>query len=176
MATSIQTSPAIEPIKVVAMAIQAEMGLPDGQIMLGLENWEIPKNTGLYISLLYGVEQVIGNNNYNDQDGQGNYQEVQDVVMLHGIDIDVMSFDSSARLQKEEVLQAIQSYAAQQLMEQYQMRLAKTPGAFVPVPSPEPSKQLNRFQLGITVNALHRRVLTTPYYDKLQPVVVVENP
>lgn len=174
--TSLNTSPTIEPIKVVALALQAEMGLSEGQLMLGLENWEIPKNTGLYIALSYGVETVIGNNNYNSTDEQQNYNEIQDVIMLHQIEIDVMSFDSSARLRKEEVLQAIQSYAAQQLMEQYQMRLAATPGSFSPIITMEQTKQLNRFQITITVNALHRKVKTTPFYDSIQPVDLVENP
>lgn len=170
------TVPQAEPIKVLAMALQAEMGLSDGQIMLGLENWRIPENTGLYIALSYGVEQVVGSVNYNSVDEQGAYSEVQDVAMLHQIDVDVMSFDSSARLRKEEVLQALQSYAAQELMEQYQMRLASTPGSFAPVQTLEQTKQLNRFQITVAVNALHHKVKATPYYDSIQDVELVENP
>lgn len=168
--------PPVEPIKVLGMALQDEMGLVAGQIMLGLENWKIPENTGLYVALLYGPDQVVGNNNYNGTDVQGNFNEVQDVVMLHQIDIDVMSFDASARLRKEEVLQAIQSYRAQELMEKYQMRFASTPGSFLPVQTMEETKQLNRFRLSIAVNALHRKVKTTPFYDSIQDVDLVENP
>lgn len=159
------------------MILQHEMGLEAGQLMLGLENWEIPKNVGLYVALLYGPETVIGNNNYNSLDESGEYSEVQDSVMLHMIDIDIMSFDSSARLRKEAVLWAVQSYYAQTLMEQYQMRLAATPGSFSPVQnSLEETKQLNRFKITIMINAMHRNVKATPYYDSLQPVVLVENP
>lgn len=168
--------PQVEPIKVLAMALQAEMGLGDGQIMLGLENWKIPENQGLYIALSYGVEQVVGNVNYNGTDAQDGYTEVQDIAMLHLIDIDVMSFDSSARLRKEEVLQALQSYAAQELMEQYQMRIASTPGSFAPVQTLEQTKQLNRFMISVAVNALHRKVKATPYYDSIDPVGLVVNP
>lgn len=176
MAYSKPPVPSVEPIKVVAMILQEEMGLEDGQIMLGLENWKIPKNTGLYVALFYGTEQVVGNNNYNSTDPQGNYNEIQDAVMLHSIDIDIMSFDASARQNKEAVLWAIKSYEAESLMERYQMRLASTPGSFVPILTEEPTKQLNRFKLTITVNALHRNVKTTPYYDEIQPVQLVENP
>lgn len=158
------------------MILQAEMGLEDGQIMLGLENWQIPKNTGLYVSLLYGPDQVVGNNNYNGLNALGAFTEIQDAVMLHQIDIDIMSFDSSARLRKEAVLWALQSYTAQSLMEAYQMRLASTPGAFIPVQTMEETKQLNRFHITIAVNAVHRNVKMTPFYDSLQPVDLVENP
>lgn len=171
-----EPSMTVEPIKVVAMVLQREMGLEDGSIMLGLENFEIPKTTGLYVSLLYGPEQIIGNNNYNSIDIHGTYCEVQDVVVLHQVDIDVMSFDSSARMRKEEVLQALQSYEAQQLMEKYQMRIASTSGAFLPIRTMEETKQLNRFQVTISVNALHHKVKSTPFYDTLQTVDLVENP
>lgn len=167
------TVPAVEPIKVLGMVLQQEMGLSAGQIMLGLENWAIPKNTGLYVALLYGPDTTIGNTNYNSIDAQGGYTEVQSAIMLHSIDIQVMSFDSSARERKEAVLWAIQSYTAQQLMEQYQMRLAATPGSFIPVVTDEQTKQLNRFHITIAVNALHQNVKTTPYYDSLQPVKLV---
>lgn len=167
--------PAAEPIKVLAMAIQAELGLKDGQIMLGLENWEIPENTGLYVSLIYGPDQVVGNNSQNSLDDQGSYVEVKSAVMLHTIEVDIMSFDSSARTMKEQVLWALQSYNSQQLMQKYQMRLAQTPSAMVPVPSLEPSKQLNRFRFSVAVNALHQKAQATPYYDALQKVGLVEN-
>lgn len=158
------------------MILQAEMSLPDGQIMLGWENFEIPKNTGIYIALSYGPEQVVGNNNYNSVDDDGNYSEIQDAIMLHTIEIDLMSFSAEARLRKEAVLWALNSYEAQQLMEQYQMRVAWISGAFVPVTSLEETKQLNRFRLTIMVNALHRNVKTTPFYDSLQTVELTENP
>lgn len=167
--------PQVEPIKVIAQILKKEMGLSLGQIMLGLENWEIPENPGLYIALFYGAPQTVANNNQNGVDAQGNYVEVQSAVMLHEIEIDIMSFDPSARTRKEQVLWAIQSYYAQSLMAQYSMRLAKTPGSFIPVTSPEPSKQLNRFRLTIAVNALYQNIKTTPYYDSLQPVKPVEN-
>jgi hypothetical protein len=171
-----QVSPAVEPIKVLAMALQSELALADGQIMLGLENWKIPGNTGLYVAIFYGPEQIVGNNNYNATDADGNYYEVQSAIMLHQIEVDIMSFDSSARLQKEAVLWTIQSSAAQQLMEKYQMRLARMPGAFVPVQSLEETKQLNRFRLTIAVNAVHTNVKTTSYFDSLQPVALTVQP
>lgn len=165
--------PAVEPIKVLGKAIQQELSLPTGQIMLGLENFEIPKNTGLYVALTYGVEQVIGSVNSNGTDLQGNYQEIQAVSMLHQVEVDIMSFDDSARLQKEEVVMALNSYNAQQLMEQYSMRISPIPTSFIAVPSLEPSKQLFRYRFTVSVYALHQRVLVTPYYDTLQTVKLV---
>lgn len=168
--------PTVEPIKVLALVLQAEMEIPVGQIMLGKEQYMIPKTEGLYIALLYGPDQVVGNNNYNSTDPLGNYYEVQDVAMLHQIDVELMSFNSEARTRKQEVLQALPSYEAQALMEQYQMRIASIPGSFIPVETVEETKQLNRFRITIAVNALWRKIKVTPFYDSLQTVELVENP
>lgn len=170
------TIPPVEPIKVLAMILQAELVLADGHIMIGLENWAIPKDTGLYVALFYGPEQVIGNNEYNGVDEHGAYAQVNEAIMLHQVDVDIMSFDSSARTRKEEVLWALKSYEAISLMEQYQMRFASTPGAFVPVQTLEETKQLNRYRITVGVNAIWRQTKTTPFYDSLQEVKLVENP
>ncbi len=172
----VQVSPTKEPIKVLALALQAEMWLPDTNLLLGLENYEIPETTGLYIALLYGAEEIIANNNYSGVDVNGNFQEIQSAVMLHNIDIDIMSFDSSARLQKEAVLWALQSVAAQNLMEQYGMRIAAISGTFVPVQTLEETKQLNRFRISVKVNAVHTNVKSAGYFDSLQPVKLTVQP
>ena len=167
-----QVAPAVEPIKVLAGILQNQMALGAGQIMLGFENWEIPETPGLYVYLAYGSEQVIGNNNTSALDSEGNFVEVQQCVMLHQVVIDVLSFDSSARLRKEGVLWALASQYAQNEMELNGMRIASTPGSFTTITSPEPSKQLNRFQLGIEVYAMHQNDVAAPYFDSLQPVAL----
>lgn len=160
----------------LASAIQTELSLSDGSVMLGFENFPIPETLGLFVSLAYGVEQIVGTSNQNSVDVHDNYEEVQTVSVLHQIEIDVMSFDSSARLRKEEVVMALSSYAAQQLMEVNQMRIASIPSSFVTITSPEPSKQLNRYRFTVSVYALHERILPTPYYDQIGTVGLVIEP
>lgn len=160
----------VEPVKVVGQILQAELGLSAGAIMLGLENWPIPLNAGLYIALLYGPDETIGNNNYNDVDSDGNFCEVQEVIKDHQIDIELMSFDASARVRQQEVLMALASSSAQALMERYSMRVNTQPTSFIPVPDLEETKQLNRFHGSFRVNALHRKVKVVSYYDTLQPI------
>ena len=168
-------APLLEPIKVIANILQAELALPAGQIMLGLENWPIPKNTGLYIVLTYGPEQTISNTNSSALNQAGDFVEVQEAVMLHTVEIDAMSFDDSARLGKEKILWALASYAAQEAMETFDMRIASTPSSFVAIPSLEETKYLNRFKTSFAVNALHRNVKIVPYYDKLGAVTTIPN-
>jgi hypothetical protein len=164
-----------EPIKVVAMALQAQLGLDEKHIMLGLENWSIPNDKGLYVSLLYGPEQIVSNTQQNSVDSNDAYVEVQSSVMLHTIEVDIMSYDSSARTNKEQVLWACTSYQAKQLMGQYQMKLWGMPSVMIPVGSLEPAKQLNRFRFSITIQALHQNEQVTPYYDTITKVGLTEN-
>lgn len=168
-------APLIEPIKLVAKVVQREMGIDDGSIMLGLENWEIPKTAGLYIALAYGPDDTLSSTSQNSTDDQGNYTEVQEAVMLHHIDLDVMSFNSEARLRKEAVLWALASAYSQEQQEVYGMRINQIPGSFIPTPSLEETKQLNRFRISFAVNALHRNIKITPYYDTVNPPEVTYN-
>jgi len=169
-------SPTQEPIKVVASIIQTELGLSDGQVMLSYQNYPIPETVGLYVSLAYGTETVIGSTNYNSTDLQGNYLEVQAVSMMHGVDIEVMSFDDSARLQKEQVVMALSSVNAQNVLAKNNMRLASTPTSFITIGDEQPAKQLNRYHFTVQIYALHEQTLSSSYFDSLQKVDLVVDP
>lgn len=166
------TVPLREPIKVVAEILQSEMGIAAGQIMLGLENYKIPQNEGLYVALFYGPDVVIGSN--NDFVPETN-EEVQTVALLHTIVIQAMSFDESARVRKEEIVMALGSIHAQQSMELNLMRLGMVPQTFLPVPELEETKQLNKFQISITLNALHQKVKAAEYFDDFPTPTIVTN-
>lgn len=165
--------PVKEPIKVLAEILKVEMALEDGQIMLGLENWVIPPNTGLYIALFYGPDTVIGAE--SDFDPETN-DEIQSAAMLHTINIDALSFDSSARLRKQEIVMALNSIFAQQQLEANLMRIGHLPQSFVPVPELEETKQLNKYRLTFAMNALHQKVKPVTYYDDFPEPQILTNP
>lgn len=164
------TVQAKEPIKVLAEILQAEMGMAEGQLMLGLENWKIPPNTGLYIALFYGNEEVVGSN--NDFDPESN-TEIQSVAMLHTVSIEAMSFDSSARLRKEEILMALNSMRAENVLSDNLMRIGQLPQGFLPIPELEETKQLNKYRITFAMNALHQKVKPADYYDKFPAPKVI---
>lgn len=167
-------TPAREPIKVVGDVLAAEMALIPGQIMLGLENWRIPPTRGLYVALLYGTERVVGSVNRTACAGSA-FLEYQEVAMLHDVTVEVMSFDSSARLRRVEVLQALRSVAAQNAADAANMKISGIPENFLPIPSPEPAKQLNRFHASFRVNALYQKVRRADYYATFSTPEVLTN-
>lgn len=165
-------TPLIEPIKVIANILQNELDIKDGNIMLGFEKWNIPSTPGLYVSLIYIGGQAIGNNNYFDSADNTEHQEVS---MHHVIQIDALSFDSSARARKEEIFQALRSLYAQQQAEKNIMQIARIPSNFIDVSNVEATKMLNRFTTTISVTALHTKVKAADYYNTFKPVEVHDN-
>lgn len=158
----------IEPVKVIAGIIKEELQLADEQIMLAYEKYMIPKTDGLYIALNYVSSKKIGGGSRAVPVPTG-MQEEQTVTMLHLIQIDLMSFDSEARVRKEEILMALSSIEAEMEMNRQHMQIARMPSSFVNTASLEETKILNRFTITISVTAAHAKIKTTPnYFDKFQ--------
>lgn len=164
--------PMREPIKVLGDIIKAEMLLEDGQIMLGLENWEIPQTFGLYIALYYGLETTVGQSNDFDT---SSLQEVQTVAMMHEIVIEALSFNEEARVRKEEIIMALNSVRSQNECGRYFMKINNLPQSFVAAPTLEETKQLNKFRIAFALNALHQKIKTVDYYDKFDGAAVTTN-
>lgn len=165
-----------EAIKVIGDVIANQMGLrttgPTAQIMLTNERFNIPPTNDLYVALSYVDGKPIGNNNYFD----GNTViETQQVTMFYHVQIDIMSFDATARTRKEEVYMALRSIYAQQAMEAQNVQIARMPAAFVDASSLEESKMLNRYTMTIAVTALLTKTVTgDSYYDQF-PFQYIEN-
>lgn len=152
-----------EPIKVISDILQQELGLSDGQVMLGYGKWDIPPTPGLYVALVYIGGKAIGSNNYFV--GADN-TEHQEIAMRHLIQIDILSFNADARARKEEILMALRSIYSQQQQDKYAFSIARIPSEFVDASTLEETKMLNRFTLTVAVAALHTKVKAAPYYDK----------
>lgn len=156
-----------EPILVISDIIQSELGLVDGAVMLDYEKFNIVPDPGLYVVLSYVSGKAIGNNNYSIPSTSG-MTEVQQAAMHHIIQIDVMSFDSSARTRKEEIIMALRSIYSQQQQEENTMQIAQIPGEFLNASSMEDTKILNRFTMSIAVKSIYSKTKAAPYYDTFQ--------
>ncbi len=161
-----------EPIKIIADILKHEMDLAVGQIMLDYEKIDILPDPGLYVALSYLGGKAIGNNNYFDPD---TLMEIQEVAMQELIQIDILSFDSSARKRKEEVIMALRSVYSQNAQDANLMQVARIPGDFQNASSLEETKILNRFTMTITVKAIYRKEKDVDYYDQFQNAEVSFN-
>ncbi len=165
-----------EAIKVIGDILVSELGLrssgKDCQIMLTNERFNIPPTEDIYIALSYIDGKPIGNNNFFDGSA---VLEIQQVVMLYHIQIDIMSFDATARTRKEEVYLALRSIFAQAQMEINGVQVARMPSAFVDASSLEESKMLNRYTMTIAVTAMTTKEKSVADYYTTFPFQFDEN-
>lgn len=146
-----------EPILVVADILQNGLGLADDAVVLAYEKNIIPKVSGLYVSLDYvGPAKCIANVNELDPE---NDDQIQSCTYAHMIQMDLLSYDASARRRFTEATMSIASIYAVQQMEKYAMSINRNPSPWVDASSLEPTKRLNRFISTLVVFAVHRKVI-----------------
>ncbi len=125
----------------------------------------IPDARGLYVAVSYVSGKPIGNTNYSVAT-DGGMREVQELLMLYEIQIDLMSYDDSARVLKELAYMGLLSVASQQIQERYNVQVARNPSPFQDVSMLEESGRLNRYTALIAVTQL---IVNTnddvPYYS-----------
>lgn len=163
-----------EPILVLADVLQQGLGLPDDAVVLAYEKNIVPASSGLYVSLDYvGPAKCIGNVNELDADGN----EIQSCAYSHLIQMDLLSYDASARLRKEEASMALASIYAVQMMDAYGLSFARNPSPFIDASSLEPTKRLNRFISSLVVFAVHRKVIPgAPVFTSLGGALTTGGP
>jgi hypothetical protein len=164
-----------EPIKVLADVIQSEMGLDDGHVVLTNQKWPIPKDQGLFVVLGVVSSKVIGNNNYFQDDGAGGGSEVQQAVTSEMIQVDAMSFDSSARARKEEIIMALASQASLRAQSEQSIQIAWMPEGFANTSFLEETAMLNRFTMTLTVKSIRTKTKSAEFYDTFQNTEVTTN-
>lgn len=159
-----------EVAKVIADVLGAEMALDQAHCLLGDQKWNIPADKALFVVVFDQGGPTVGASNFLDTDATSDTYglEVQQSSVLHDIRIELMSYDSEARIRKEEPGLALSSIAAQQAEGLYLVQIgrAQTP---VDASETEVSGRLLKFVTHVNVTALHQKVKTPPgsgYFDK----------
>lgn len=161
-----------EIIKVLGDILKDQMSLRDDQIMLAYSKFNIPDKPDLYVALSHVSGKAIGNSSHFDT--ETNHEHI-DTTMHEIIQIDIMSFDASARTRKEEVIAAITSIFAEQQQDKYNFQIGRIPGEFINVSSLEETKFLNRFTISVAVTSVHTLDRFPDYYDQFPTPEVTAN-
>ena len=151
----------IEPIVAIRNVIRDYMELPDSQIYIYNQNRKTPKTDGLFVVLQFLSSNVYANNKeYIEPD-----QEIQTINSVETITINILSGDHQARLRKEEIVFALNSYIAQQSQQDNCYRIAKIPNSFVNISEAEAGKMLDRFSIEIELFTWYTQTKSIAYYD-----------
>ena len=163
-----------EPLKVIADILAAEMMLTPGQIMLSNQTYVVPTTEGLYIVVGYLSSKFLGVTIVNTPTTSG-MTETQCGSLDHTIQIDAMSFNDDARLRKEEIILALNSNTAEQLMGQNLISISRLPSQIQYLPEPNETKMLQRYSTTMRVKALSQKIINTDYFNQFQTPEVHPN-
>lgn len=169
------TIPVRETIKIIGDILKQQMDLTDEQIMLAYSKYDIPETPGIYIALSYVSGKAIANNNVALPNTNVGMIEYQSITVHEIIQIDALSFDSSARVRKEEILMALRSIFSEQQQEKYNFQIARLGGEFINASSLEVTKYLNRFTTNIAVTSVRNMTKVPEYFDQFDNAEVVTN-
>ena len=154
-----------EPIKVIADILIDELDLDAGQVMLGYQKTNI-LTAGLYVSLSYVSSKVIGVKSELVDVGLGAMKEYQYVSVQHAIQIDLMSYDGTARTRKMEVAMALSSFMAQRAQSDHNLQIAPFVSPFMDASEQEETRFFHRYITTVLVTALTEKSKSTKeYYD-----------
>lgn len=163
--------------KVIIELFRSFMGLDTEQVVLYNQDWKIPADQRLYLSVGFLSERPYGSSRgyQNSDDGKA----LLEVLELHSQEVysvNVYSFGPEALARKEEVLLAFHSTQAEQLMETYSFKLPNLPLSFTDVSQVEGAARLNRYQITFAVLRTRSRTNVVQYYDKFSDPSLLINP
>ena len=169
--------PTREAVKVVADCLQAQiapaLSPKTVTIALAYQKITIPA-AGLMVALFNLASDIIPSDN-TDGSGAG-LVENQSAVLHDTIQIDLLSFDDSARSMRAIAAMALQGLFAESLQETYQIKIAQKPGPFRDTSSLEPTQYIQRYTTTIQTLSIQVYALPADYYSTFPQTTEVLNP
>lgn len=168
-----------ETIKLLASLVQREMNAEDGVWIIYNQKRRLPAEKGYY-----GVVSLLGIRPFGVNARTANDPQSPDLVetvssnQQETIQIEIFSYDDSARLRNVEIIYALASTAAQQLQEKYSFKIGRVPPSFVDVSEVQASKRLNRYALAFNVLRAYSRNRLVQTFSTFQnpPKTILTNP
>ncbi len=168
-----------ETVELVAQLIARQMRLAPGVCQVYNEKRRLPPTTGLFVDVAIIGSRPFGvNTKFEDVAGFSRVVEVQTINNQELLQVDIFSYDASARLRKLDLIFALQSTEAQQMAEKYAFQVGRIPPSFADASEVEASKRLNRFAITFNVLRAYSRRLIAPTFTDFQnpPKRLLTNP
>lgn len=166
-----------ETSKLLAELIQTEMETDEGVVTIYNQKRRIPPTSGFLVDVAIVGDRPFGiNSRFSAVEDQDDMDETITVNQQEVVQVDIYSYDDSARLRRIEILYALASLAAQQLSEQYGFQIGRIPPNFVDVSEVEASKRLNRYALTFNVLRAYERTKTAATFTEFTQPQLYSNP
>lgn len=135
------------PDILVATIIKDYMTLPQERIWLYNQRVDAPKDNGLYVIVSLRGQNIVGASSKIDSEDK----ETSGVVVSASVDVDVVSKSRAAVERVNEVVIALGSTAAQNLMEQEGARVFRA-GNILDLSAIEAAASLHRYRVSVSVH------------------------
>lgn len=168
-----------ETIELVAGLIADDMATDPGVVQIYNQKRRLPPVKGFFVDVaLLGTKPFAVKRGYENDPASADLREVASCNVQEMIQVDIFSFDASARLRKFDVLFALTSIAAEQLAERWAFKTSRLPASLVDASEQEGSAILNRFALTFTVIRAYGRIKAAPTFSVFQnpPQELLVNP
>lgn len=166
-----------ETAKLLAGLIQTEMETDAGVVMIYNQKRRIPPAKGFFVDVaIIGDRPFSVNSRFADPGSTADLEETVTINQQEVVQVDIFSYDDSARLRRIEIIFALASIAAQQLSEVHGFHIGRIPPNFVDVSEVEASKRLNRYALTFNVLRAYERTKSAQTFATFSQPQLYTNP
>ena len=158
----------IEIGQIIGNIIQEYMSLDASRIVLKDENWDAPKDQGIYILIEYEDDTALGVGSVVDSSGL----ETSHYSGFANFTIEVVSRNRDATNRYQEVLMALQSVIGQQAAELNQIAFFR--GKPLNLSAIEGAGSLRRWHIPVIVSYVQTKTAIVPIISPSQPQIKVE--
>lgn len=136
-----------EPDLILADILTHEMNLDAARVVVYDENWEPPKDKGLYLIIQTGPTEIIGSTSiFNPSTNT----EEPGVACVQTLQVNVTSRNRTALQRKEEVVMALTSSYSQSIQEAQQVKITRE-GPIQDLSFIEGASALHRYQVPVKI-------------------------
>lgn len=164
-----------DTIYYLVQIIRDFVGLERDQVVVYNQNWKIPPDKRLYVTVGLLYTKPYGSvRTYEERDGA--LVEVINLNTQETYDLNIYAYDREALVNKDEVIMALNSTLSQQVQEQFSFKLAKLPTSLKDLSALEGSSNLYRFQADVALLRARRKENVVQYFDKYSNPSLIINP
>jgi hypothetical protein len=154
-----------EPDLILADIITVFLGLDATRVVVSSENYNPPKDQGIYITIQTDPTEILGVSQEYDETTD---TETSSISAFQRLAVNITSVDRTALQRKEEIIMALTSTYAVQQMELQQCRIFRE-GPILDLSFIEASKALHRYQVPVKITFVKTKV--TASIPVIQPSI-----
>lgn len=154
----------MEPDLILCNIIQEFTGIAASRIVVYNQNYDPPTDPGIYIVVSFSESNIIANG-YTFEAATNQY--VYKTVTAGQYEIEITSKNRDALTRKEEIIQALQSYQAQQYEQLYNVSIYR-PNSILDLSFIEGASSLHRYQMRGIIHSVKTITKTVGVYDKFR--------